>query len=194
MPLSKFSRRHRRTWEDEKPEQDIYLEEHRTPPKPPHYYDRVKGRCRMCGLGIYKDDKINKRSTWHPKCADEYMMIYHAGETRRRIWQRDKGQCAKCNNVQPRRSRIKHLKWHVDHIRPLYEQKGKRFDEIDLTYWHEENLQTLCFQCHADKSALEAKDRADKRAIEKEKIDKINDYNKKWVMTKLVNLLQTVTK
>ena len=38
-------------------------------------------------LNIYKNDKINKRSTWHPHCADEYMMIYHPGETRKRIWQ-----------------------------------------------------------------------------------------------------------
>ena len=54
MPLSKFSRRHRKTWNDEKPEQEVFLEEHRVPPKPPHYYDRKKGRCRMCGLNIYK--------------------------------------------------------------------------------------------------------------------------------------------
>ena len=83
MPLSRFSRRHRRTWNDEKPEQEVFLEEHRVPPKPPHYYDRKKGRCRMCGLNIYKNDKINKRSTWHPECADEYMMIYHPTETRK---------------------------------------------------------------------------------------------------------------
>ena len=75
----------------------------------------------------------------------------------------------------------------------MYEQKGKRFDELDLTYWHEENLQTLCFQCHVDKSANEAKDRAEKRLEEKKKIDMIDEYNKKWIMTKLVNLLQTIT-
>ena len=104
MPLSRFSRRHRRTWNDKKPEQEVFLEEHRVPPKPSHYYDRKKGRCRMCGLGIYKDGKINKRSTWHPDCADEYMMIYHPTETRKRLWQRDGGQCAKCGVIKPRHS------------------------------------------------------------------------------------------
>ena len=120
MPLSRFSRRHRRTWNDKKPEQEVFLEEHRVPPKPSHYYDRKKGRCRMCGLGIYKDGKINKRSTWHPDCADEYMMIYHPTETRKRIWQRDGGECAKCGELQPRKSRYHDLKWHVDHIKHIW--------------------------------------------------------------------------
>ena len=33
----------------------------------------------------------------------------------------------------PWRSRRNSEKWDVDHIRPLWEQKGKTFDEIDLT-------------------------------------------------------------
>ena len=57
-------------------------------------------------INIYKNDKINKRSTWHPHCADEYMMIYHPGETRKRIWLRDGGECAKCGKIQPRKSRF----------------------------------------------------------------------------------------
>jgi len=52
------------------------------------------------------------------------------------------------------------LKWHVDHIRPLWEQKGKRFDEIDLDYWREDNLQTLCTECHTKKTSAEAAERA----------------------------------
>ena len=148
----------------------------------------------MCGLNIYKRGKINKRSTWHPECADEYMMIYHPGETRKRIWLRDGGECNKCGRVQPRKSRIHDLKWHVDHIKPLWEQKNKKFDEIDLNYWRENNLQTLCTKCHTEKTSEEATKRAKLKAEEQLKIDKINDYNKKWIIKKLVNLLQTVTK
>ena len=51
-------------------------------------------------------------------------------------------------------------KWNVDHIRPLWEQKGKTFEEIDLTYWEEENLQTLCYNCHKKKTKKEASERA----------------------------------
>jgi len=54
------------------------------------------------------------------------------------------------------------MKWHVDHIKPLWEQKGKRFKEIDLNYWKENNLQTLCFECHASKTKKEAGLRAKK--------------------------------
>ena len=155
MPLSRFSRRHRRTWNDKKPEQEVFLEEHRIPPKPPHYYDRKKGRCRMCGLGIYKDDKINKRSTWHPECADEYMMIYHPTETRKRLWQRDRGYCAGCGIVQPRKSRVHEEKWHVDHIKPLWEQKGVKAEDLDMSYYKLSNLQTLCKKCHRIKTNSE---------------------------------------
>ena len=181
MPLSRFSRRHRKTWNDKKPKQDIFLEHHRIPPKPSHYYDRKKGQCRMCGDPIMtKNNQINKRSTWHPNCVDEYMMIYHSGETRKRIWKRDNGECATCGAVMPRKSRTKELKWHVDHIKPLFEQKGKHVDDIDFSYWHEENLQTLCFECHANKSSNEAKLRVEMRKQEKEKIAKVEEARLEW--------------
>ena len=65
---------------------------------------------------------------------------------RKRKWQRDGGECAKCGKIQPRKSRFHALKWHVDHIKPLWEQKGKRFEDIDLDYWREHNLQTLSYK------------------------------------------------
>jgi hypothetical protein len=194
LPLSKFSRRHRRTWNDKKPEQEIFLEEHRVPPKPSHYYDRKKGRCRMCGLGIYKDDKINKRSTWHPQCADEYMMIYHPGETRKRIWKRDGGECAKCGCIQPRKSRYHDLKWHVDHIKPLWEQKGKRFSEIDLDYWREHNLQTLCTKCHTEKTSEEATKRAEIKREWWKQLHPVDKHNFNWIMNRLINSLKNIQK
>ena len=146
----------------------------------------------MCGLNIYKNDKINKRSTWHPHCADEYMMIYHPGETRKRIWQRDGGECAKCGKIQPRKSRQHDLKWHVDHIKPLWEQKGKRFDEIDLNYWREENLQTLCTKCHSDKTSKEATKRAEIKREERNNMNPTDKYVWDWTIGKLINGLLEV--
>jgi len=164
MPLSRWSRRHKKTFGRKKPESKVFLEEHRVPPKPTSYYTKMKGKCRFCGKIIKskKTGQTNKRKSWHSECANEYMMIYHPGETRKRIWKRDKGKCAKCNNSFPRKSRQNKMKWHVDHIKPLWEQKGKRFKEIDLNYWKENNLQTLCFECHASKTKKEAGLRAKK--------------------------------
>ena len=47
MPLNRYSRRHKRTFGREKPEPEIYLEEHRVPPKPDAYYTQEKGICRL---------------------------------------------------------------------------------------------------------------------------------------------------
>ena len=162
MPLSRWSRRHKRTFGKKKEESKVFLEEHRVPPKPTHYYTEDKGKCRYCGHWIYTErGELNTRKSWHSRCADEYMFIYHSGETRKYIWKRDNGECAHCHELFPWRSRRNDEKWDVDHIRPLWEQKGKTFDEIDLTYWEEENLQTLCYKCHKKKSADEAARRAE---------------------------------
>jgi ribosomal protein L37E len=163
MPLTKWSSKHRKTWNDKRPDEKIYLEHHRHPPKPDHYYKQKKGYCRMCGESIIKNNQINKRASWHPDCVDEYMLIYHQNEARKQAWSRDKGKCAQCGVILPRKSRTKNLKWHVDHIKPLFEQKGKHIDDIDFNYWKMNNLQTLCFECHAVKSADEAKTRAEMR-------------------------------
>ena len=161
MPLNRYSRRHKRTFGKKKPEPKIFLEEHRVPPKPTSYYTTMKGRCRFCGTLIRKKDgKTNTRRSWHSECIDQYTFIYHPSETRKQIWKRDKGHCSGCGIIQPRKSR-KHIeKWHVDHIKPLWEQKGKRFKEIDLNYWRGDNLQTLCTTCHSDKTSKEATLRA----------------------------------
>ena len=167
MPLNRYSRRHKRTFGREKPEPEVYLEEHRVPPKPDAYYTQEKGQCRFCGDIIRNEmGERNNRRNWHPECIDEYTYIYHPAETRKRIWKRDKGYCAGCGDVFPRKSRHKDLKWHVDHIKPLWEQKGKRFEEIDLDYWREDNLQTLCTECHTKKTSREATERAKLRKEE----------------------------
>ena len=162
MPLSRWSRRHKRTFGKKKQDESkVFLEEHRVPPKPTAYYTEDKGKCRYCGHWIYTErGELNTRKSWHSRCADEYMFIYHSGETRKYIWKRDNGECAHCHELFPWRSRRNSEKWDVDHIRPLWEQNGKTFEEIDLTYWEEENLQTLCYSCHKKKSADEAARRA----------------------------------
>jgi len=158
--------RWKRTYQKRKPKrQDVFLTEHRTPPKPEHYYDNRKGFCRMCGLIIKTLQGKSSRARWHPECVEQYNIIYNPSLARKHIWKRDRGECAECGDVMPKRSRAQDLKWHVDHIHPLYEQKGLQFEQLDLSYWEEDNLQTLCQPCHAEKSAQEAASRAKEKKL-----------------------------
>ena len=163
------------TYQKRKPKRhDIFLTEHRTPPKPPHYYDNRKGYCRMCGFVIKTPHgKTNTRARWHPVCVEQYNIIYNPSAARKALWKRDRGECAECGDVMPKRARTNDLKWHVDHIRPLFEQKGLRFSELDLGYWEEDNLQTLCQPCHAEKSAHEAGLRAQERKLKQSQKEEI---------------------
>jgi hypothetical protein len=128
---------------------------HRKPPKPIHYDNYLPGQCRFCGEGIFneKTGKLKTRANWHPACVKAYKAIYWPAETRKEVWKRDKGQCARCP------TKLEKLKsaWHVDHIVPLIEAQG------DLSYWRMGNLCTLCIPCHKLKTSEEATARAEKR-------------------------------
>jgi 5-methylcytosine-specific restriction endonuclease McrA len=41
----------------------------------------------------------------------------------------------------------------------LAEQKGLKPDELDWSYWQMDNLQTLCYKCHKEKSGKELKNK-----------------------------------
>ena len=145
MPLSKFGRKHERTFGKEKEEWDG---DFRRPPKPEHYWTKVKGQCRWCGYMITNSDgSINERKSWHENCATLYMIIYHSREQRAQLRRRDGGKCNHCGVVGKR--------WDVDHIRPLVEQKGLKEEELDWSYYLLDNLQTLCKKCHRTKTNSE---------------------------------------
>lgn len=132
-------------------------QEHRKPPKPPHYDNPDPGQCKWCGNTILKaDGSVNKRSHWHPYCVKEYKLIHWPKVTRMAVYKRDKAKCACCGIHCGKGV------WHMDHIKPLYQANG------DIDYWRLGNLQTLCTECHKDKTILEAKDRAQLRKKAKE--------------------------
>ena len=115
MPLSRWSSRHKKTFGEKKKEKSDGNFRH--PPKPDSYYVQTKGSCRWCGNTILNEDgTINTRKSWHEDCATEYLLIYHSGEQRAQLWNRDKGKCNHCG--------CEDVKWQADHIKHLVEQKG----------------------------------------------------------------------
>ena len=167
MSLSRFGRRHERTFGKEKEEWDG---DFRKPPKPDSYYTKIKGQCRWCGNMIVNEDgTINERRSWHEECATEYMLIYHSKEQRAWVRKRDKGQCNHCG--------VKAGRWDVDHIKPLWEQKGVSAEDLDMSYYSLDNLQTLCKKCHKKKT----NSRTSYRKKQKEKYSKVKYKEiKKW--------------
>ena len=148
MPLSRWSSRHKKTFGEKKKEK--WDGNFRLPPKPDSYYSKTKGCCRWCGTAILNEDgTINTRKSWHEDCATEYLLIYHSGEQRAQLWNRDKGICNHCGKFD--------LKWQADHIKPLVEQKGVKEEDLDWGYYKLENLQTLCKKCHRLKTNSEVK-------------------------------------
>jgi 5-methylcytosine-specific restriction endonuclease McrA len=131
---------------------------HRKPHKPIFYDQRVPGQCRYCGGEILdKKGQRSKRAMWHPACVAEYKLIHFPGDTRRAVFKRDKGKCAKCGVV----TRYLRGAWDMDHIKPLIEAQG------NLDYWRLPNLQTLCSPCHTAKTSAEATARAAARRAAK---------------------------
>ena len=135
------------------------MNDHRIPPKPPHYNSAVQGQCRWCGEPVVKaDGSVNRRARWHPSCVREYKLIHWPKETRKAVYRRDKGICGKCGKKCARKYQDV---WHLDHIVPLIEAQG------NLEFWKLPNLQTLCQTCHKEKSTREASQRAARRAEKK---------------------------
>ena len=168
MPLSRFGKRHERTFGREKEEWDGNF---RKPPKPDSYYTQVKGQCRWCGNMIVNEDgTINERRSWHEECATEYIIIYHSREQRAQLRKRDKGECNHCGVIG--------RKWDVDHIRPLWEQKGVKEEDLDWSYYKLSNLQTLCKKCHRKKTNQEHHIRAKTKRQEysKEKYKELDKW------------------
>ena len=158
MPLSRWSSRHKKTFNKKKKEK--WDGNFRLPPKPDSYYTQTKGNCRWCGKVILNEDgTINTRKSWHEECATEYLLIYHSGEQRAQLWNRDKGKCNHCG--------CEGRTWHADHIKPLVEQKGVKEEDLDWSYYSLDNLQTLCKKCHRKKTNSEVHLKGKKKPVYK---------------------------
>jgi 5-methylcytosine-specific restriction protein A len=149
------------------------MSEHRRPEIP--FSEAPRGSCRWCGEDILHEagdheGQVNRRRRWHQTCVDEYNES-DPREARKRIRRRDRGICAACGVDTKKlkrefkaigRGRVKAVRsrgfkprkslWELDHVVPLIDGGGHSDD----------NLQTLCTPCHTQKTAQEARERADR--------------------------------
>ncbi len=113
--------------------------------------------CRWCNLEVPK-----RRLTFCSDfCVDEWKLRTDPGYVREKVFERDKGVCARCGvNCEAEWIRLKKLRggarkrawmewglkpnsrrtlWDADHILPVVEGGG----QCDLS-----NIRTLCLRCH----------------------------------------------
>ena len=62
MPLSRWSSRHKKTFNKKKKEK--WDGNFRLPPKPDSYYTQTKGNCRWCGKVILNEDGTINTDPW----------------------------------------------------------------------------------------------------------------------------------
>lgn len=119
---------------------------HRIAPMPSWFEETPWGTCRWCNCPILKEDGTeNKRRRWHPDCLHEYLIITDARYAKRQVKKRDKGVCRGCGKKCRLRS-----EWQLDHIVPLKDRLNN-----DLSWFSLSNMQTLCIQCHLNKTVRE---------------------------------------
>jgi 5-methylcytosine-specific restriction endonuclease McrA len=140
------------------------------------FTDAPRGQCRWCGEAILyesgeKRGRTDLRRRWHSRCVEEYNQS-DPSEARKRIRRRDRGRCRACKidtyairremkkigrgrtkEIRQRGFKPKQSYWELDHIVPLIDGGGHGDD----------NLQTLCTPCHKEKTAEEARRRAEAR-------------------------------
>lgn len=140
---------------------------------------------------LKRDGQPHKQQpTFHPDCLAEWKVVAFPDIMRRRVWDRDHGICAHCGlntdalenrklvvgrrdvfsvsdgrgDMWPR-CRFSAVRWEADwfadHIVPLW--SVDRGQPNAIRFWQLGNIQTLCRDCHAAKTAKEAGDRAQSR-------------------------------
>jgi 5-methylcytosine-specific restriction endonuclease McrA len=108
-----------------------------------HLFPKIAGKC-ACGCN--KELPKGKRK-WHSAECQERAYVRFAivkGDNsiiRSELFKRDEGFCLNCGSQEH--------KWEADHILPVYMNGGA----CSLN-----NFQTLCPECHNDKTAIQSKE------------------------------------
>ena len=162
--------------QSEAPEGWVWSGSHRRPPLAHYHRKAEKGRCRVC----WKTEGMTPRSTWHRECVTAYN-FFTSPHTTLLAYLQDH-LCARCGipiglAVRTKYGEGRWSEWtmrlkgtgrlhdipEADHIKPLYrvrrENRDMRWGDL-LWFWTPANMQALCRDCHVEKCAEEAKERA----------------------------------
>lgn len=141
--------------------------------------------CRMpeCGKPVGK----GRRSYCSHECAERFEIAYFPSATRRHVFNRDRGVCAKCGcDTEKIRRLIDCLRytfrWRWQDLSQFYREMGfhSRHGRSRGAFWQAdhiqecvrggwgtglENLRTLCTPCHKAETARLARERAIERRM-----------------------------
>jgi len=138
-------------WDAERDEQDRKRETvaHRKVPLPEW---RGKGFCKWCNEKMTAADKPSWM--WHKRCARQFMLHSDLWTQTRYLRERDGRECAK-PGCSRHGSEVDHRRplWSIRHLPPMMRRP----------FYGPVNLWLLCNQCHLEKSAIEAAQRAARR-------------------------------
>jgi 5-methylcytosine-specific restriction endonuclease McrA len=135
----------------------------------------LDGECPWCGV-----KETTKRRRWHPECVTAYRIAAFSTDQRKALRRRDHGTCSACGRPNNRwgwkpghkRTHFTEVSWEIiddwnaDHRRPLWSAPRDMRLEDREQWFGLSNLQTLCSQCHKEKSAREAAERAGKPRLQ----------------------------
>lgn len=144
----------------------------RIPPTPYREpaHDRGPGHCCICGqpvfrfgwhLDLWKAGRSNTRAAWHACCVAAWK-LWNAPQTQAKLLGKLQGRRCAATGKRLLRSA------EVDHRVPLF-QVWREYRDADwaslLGFWGFSNLQALNKPAHISKTAVEAGERAQRRAM-----------------------------
>lgn len=117
-----------------------YLNRYQKDLKLENFYPFIEGHC-ACGCGKELTGKQKKWSS--EECSEAAYKIFaiykgNTGMIRKALYLKDRGFCHNCGVLDD--------KWEADHIFPVFMGGG---------YCGLENFQTLCQECHKEKSKIQ---------------------------------------
>lgn len=133
----------------------------RRPPLP--FWERASepSRCRVCGQPILTPGGKPSRLTWHSDCTSAYFLWMTPGNYANLLIHRQGGVCAITGEA------VSVMGCEVDHAVPIYrvrrDHRTEPWFEL-LRFWSLGNLRALSRNAHLNKSAIEAAERAGRRA------------------------------
>lgn len=115
----------------------LSMSKHRKAPLPPHWTElATPGICRWCDQPVLNTEGKPRRSSWHPECVTAFKLIHWPAETRKAIYDRDHGICARCGVDSESRRRMWLDTWQLwSWLARKYFEDQYRNGGLQITSW-----------------------------------------------------------